>query len=127
MSPTLVAARSGACHARPAPDCNSLRAGAFATPLHWDDLEIGFGWRPRTCQITGILDGVLFQSKTRQRPRDPRLVDVPSRVVALLDGINALLHGKLQRRHASDGAMSSIGDTSFSRLGCRRLSHRRNS
>ena len=78
----------------------TIAPGAFATPLHFNDLEIGFRWRPRTCQVARILDGVLFQSKTRQRPRDPRLVDMPSRVVALLDGINALLHGKLQRRHA---------------------------
>src|ERR1700738_4336624 len=97
--PNRFAALPGARRARPASDCNSLRAGAFATPLHLHDLKFGLPWRSRTGEITGVLDRVLFQSKTRQRPREPRLVDMPSRVIALLNGINALLHGKLRRRH----------------------------
>src|SRR5216684_6676644 len=108
MSPTRLAARSGAGRARPSPDCNSLRAGAFATPLHFHDLKFGLPRRPRTGEVAGVLDGVLFQPKTCQRPREPRLVDMPSRVVALLDGIGALLHDRLRRRHVSDGATSSI-------------------
>ena len=127
LSPSRPAASSGPRRARPAPDCNSLRAGVFATPLHIDDRQIGLRWRPRARQIARVLDGVFFESKTRQRPREPRLVDMPPRVVALPDAKKTLLHGKLQRRHVSDGATSSIVCTSFSRRGCRRPSHRRTS
>src|SRR5450759_4741426 len=114
LSPSRPAASSGPRRARPAPDCNpyalacSLRAGVFATPLHIDDRQIGLRWRPRARQFSRVLDGVFFESKTRQRPRKPRLVDMPPRVVALPDAKKTLLHGKLQRRHVSDGATSSI-------------------
>ena len=104
LSPSRPAASSGARHARPAPDCNPLRAGVFATPLHLDDRKLGLRWRPRARQISRVLDGVFLEPKTRQRPRDSALVDMPPRVVALPDAKKTLLHGKLQRRHVSDGA-----------------------